>query len=158
MPQKTMYAERPDDAVLITNGGSALAVFRDNIEEIETEDGTQYSAEEYTLPLVMSPSLLERFNANKEDWKEIAIQKDYDEAAAAVRAIRNRLLDETDKEMSLDRIVADLPSGQSITDFLPFLKALVQALSSAMAKYRQALRDVPQQRGFPYNVEWPDKP
>lgn len=24
--------------------------------------------------------------------------------------------------------------------------------------YRQALRDVPQQAGFPYEIEWPEKP
>jgi len=27
-----------------------------------------------------------------------------------------------------------------------------------MAIYRQALRDIPQQEGFPYNVVWPEKP
>jgi len=29
---------------------------------------------------------------------------------------------------------------------------------AAWATYRQALRDVPQQAGFPDNVAWPDKP
>ena len=158
MLQKTMYAERPDDAVIITNGDTAIALFRENIEEVETEDGVQYTAEEYSLPLAAAKNIVERFNAHKEDWRELAIQKDYNETAAAVREIRNKLLDATDKEMSLDRIISELPSGQSITDFLPFLKALVTALSSAMAKYRQALRDVPQQEGFPYHVEWPVKP
>lgn len=28
----------------------------------------------------------------------------------------------------------------------------------AWANYRQALLDIPQQAGFPYNVEWPTKP
>ena len=31
-------------------------------------------------------------------------------------------------------------------------------LSTAMATYRQALRDVPTQEGFPYAVTWPSKP
>ena len=30
--------------------------------------------------------------------------------------------------------------------------------AAAWAAYRQALRDVPQQDGFPSNVEWPSKP
>jgi len=28
----------------------------------------------------------------------------------------------------------------------------------AWATYRQALRDVPNQQGFPWSVEWPEKP
>lgn len=33
-----------------------------------------------------------------------------------------------------------------------------QATREAWAAYRQALRDVPQQSGFPLNVVWPQKP
>ena len=33
-----------------------------------------------------------------------------------------------------------------------------QATKDAWAVYRQALRDVPQQAGFPTNVVWPTKP
>jgi len=31
-------------------------------------------------------------------------------------------------------------------------------MSSAWATYRQALRDVPEQSGFPHTITWPDKP
>ena len=31
-------------------------------------------------------------------------------------------------------------------------------MSDAMKTYRQALRDVPQQAGFPSSITWPDKP
>lgn len=31
-------------------------------------------------------------------------------------------------------------------------------MSDAMKTYRQALRDVPQQSGFPSSITWPDKP
>lgn len=31
-------------------------------------------------------------------------------------------------------------------------------MSTEMATYRQALRDLPTQEGFPYNVTWPTKP
>lgn len=31
-------------------------------------------------------------------------------------------------------------------------------MSSAMAAYRQALRDLPAQEGFPHAVTWPSKP
>ena len=29
---------------------------------------------------------------------------------------------------------------------------------AAWATYRQALRDVPEQEGFPWNVQWPEQP
>jgi len=41
------------------------------------------------------------------------------------------------------------------TDYLALSDA---TLSSEMATYRQALRDVPSQAGFPTSVTWPTKP
>lgn len=68
--------------------------------------------------------------------------KEYGLATAAVAARNQRvgLLDEADK---LIHIAED--TGQ--TDRLPALRA-----------YRQALRDVPAQAGFPATVEWPTLP
>ena len=37
-------------------------------------------------------------------------------------------------------------------------KDISDAVSSKYATYRQALRDVPQQSGFPENIVWPVKP
>jgi hypothetical protein len=37
-------------------------------------------------------------------------------------------------------------------------KDIPSNISSAWATYRQALRDVPSQSGFPFNVTWPTKP
>ena len=31
-------------------------------------------------------------------------------------------------------------------------------LTGAWARYRQALRDLPQQPGFPFDIRWPEKP
>jgi hypothetical protein len=33
-----------------------------------------------------------------------------------------------------------------------------QAIKDKWAAYRQTLRDVPQQAGFPENIQWPSKP
>lgn len=57
-------------------------------------------------------------------------------AAAEIRAERDRLLDASDWTQA-----ADAPVDQA-----------------AWATYRQALRDVPQQAGFPQNVTWPTEP
>lgn len=60
-----------------------------------------------------------------------------DEAAAqAIRYNRDRLLAASDWTQ-----VSDAPVDQA-----------------AWATYRQALRDVPQQAGFPDNITWPEVP
>ena len=60
-----------------------------------------------------------------------------EEKAAAIRAERDALLTATDWTQ-----LPDVPV----------------ATREAWAVYRQALRDVPQQAGFPDTVEWPVKP
>jgi hypothetical protein len=60
-----------------------------------------------------------------------------DELAAIARAKRNALLAETDWIQA-----ADVP----------------QATKDLWAPYRQALRDVPEQSGFPTDIVWPVKP
>lgn len=59
------------------------------------------------------------------------------ETAKAVRDDRNRRLAETDWTQ-----VKDVPD----------------LVSSTWAAYRQDLRDLPSQSGFPHNVTWPNKP
>jgi hypothetical protein len=59
-----------------------------------------------------------------------------DQAEGNVRSRRDRLLEESDWTQ-----VLDAPVDQA-----------------AWAAYRQALRDIPQQGGFPYTVTWPTAP
>ena len=35
---------------------------------------------------------------------------------------------------------------------------VVQFGTGKMAKYRQELRDITKQKGFPYEINWPEKP
>jgi hypothetical protein len=63
------------------------------------------------------------------------VNKPQDQAEDAVRNQRNRLLSETD--------------WMALSD---------NTLSPAWASYRQALRDITAQEGFPYSVTWPTKP
>lgn len=68
--------------------------------------------------------------------KEAAYQAGLDaEAAKAVRAERDSLLAETD--------------WTALSDV---------TMSAEMAAYRQALRDITAQEGFPHSVNWPVKP
>lgn len=64
-----------------------------------------------------------------------------EEVAAQVRVERNRLLAESDWTQ-----LADARS------------AMGEAKAAEWDAYRQALRDIPEQPGFPRDVEWPTKP
>ena len=65
--------------------------------------------------------------------------KDGSDFAKEARAERNRLLTETDYLM-----MPDYP--------------LDAEKKAAVLAYRQALRDVPEQEGFPRQIDWPVKP
>ena len=158
MRAKTFYTELPS-AYEIKDGdaGQKIICFRQNIEEIETEDGTQYTADEYTLTLTDTPTLEERIANNIDAWRERAMREDYDRVAAEVRAIRDKLLAESDKEMMIDRMGLEVPTGVSFSAWLEFLKKLGSVVSGDLAKYRQELRDIPKQEGFPYCVVFPTK-
>ena len=77
----------------------------------------------------------------------------YNYTATEIRALRDELLAQSDKYMIFDR----LGLGDSTT-FVSFLAKLKSVLTGDIANYRQALRDITKQDGFPYNVKWPDKP
>lgn len=64
-----------------------------------------------------------------------------EQLAAQVRAERDRLLTASDVNVLPDRWAAMTPETQA-----------------EWSTYRQALRDIPQQPGFPTNVVWPQKP
>lgn len=59
-----------------------------------------------------------------------------DEMAEQVRSRRDKLLDESDWTQ-----MPDAPVDKEV-----------------WSAYRQALRDIPQQSGFPFDVEWPEVP
>lgn len=75
-----------------------------------------------------------------------------EDAANLARAIRNKLLDSSDKEMSLDRLGLDTSTAAK------FVASLVKIFSGAWAQYRQQLRDIPEQAGFPFNITFPTPP
>ena len=159
MRSKTNFAERPQEyEIKDGNAGQKIICFRQNIEEVTTEEGVQYTADEYTLTVIDTQMLEERIADNIEAWREKVMQEDYDRAAAEVRAIRDKLLADSDKEMVLDRMGLEVPTGASFTAWLDFLKGLASAISGSWAQYRQALRDIPEQSGFPYSVEFPEPP
>ena len=70
------------------------------------------------------------------DWK---IQLEKEVLSLDVRLERNKLLSDTDHLIQSDYTISDEKKQE-------------------IKVYRQALRDIPQQDGFPDNIVWPDKP
>lgn len=80
-----------------------------------------------------------QFSVEKQgtEWVQVwTVEKlPVDQAASYVRLYRDELLSKTD--------------WMALSD---------NTLSPAWATYRQALRDITEQEGFPYSVEWPTEP
>ena len=82
-------------------------------------------------------------------YKVACASGDEQAAADAARTLRNRLLDLSDKEMSLDRLGLDASST------FAFLSSLGNIFSGQWVVYRQTLRDTPQQEGVPFDIAFP---
>lgn len=86
---------------------------------------------------------IHQYLRSKIDSGEIKIQPPdtvSDEVIAnEVRDERDALLSETDKYMTLDYPITD-------------------ESKQLLREYRQALRDIPDQDGFPHSIVWPQKP
>ena len=100
----------------------------------------------------------EQVDVVKNAYDDACAVNDEDGAAMYARIIRNKMLSDSDKEMVLDRMDLQVPEGATFTAWLNFLKTLGAAVSSDWSKYRQSLRDLTDQEGFPFEIQWPDKP
>lgn len=130
------YDEKPEELKVVNLGERSVVFVRRDIEEhTDVEEGTywqavEYSAEVNSLNLSITDAFIEHL-----------MDAEADAAAKVIREKRNELLDETDKEMAIDRIERE-----------------PEEIVTAWKAYRQALRDIPEQEGFPFDVEWPVKP
>ena len=115
------------------------------------------------LRITRIENVTNQLRAEMDDVVQAAYEKaveDHDEEQAAkyARIIRNRLLDDSDKEFSFDRLLPEAPSGASFTAWLSWLRELAGVVENNWAVYRKALRDLTDQAGFPFNIVWPVKP
>ena len=81
-------------------------------------------------------------------YEQAVANNDEELAAEIARKIRNRMLDKSDAQMSLDRIGLETSSTTS------FLSSLKNIFNNDWAVYRQHLRDISAQEGFPFNIDW----
>lgn len=85
-------------------------------------------------------------------YEQAVADRDEERAAEMARKIRNHLLDKSDAHMSLDRVYLDT---SSVVGFLSSLKNLH---NNVWSNYRQHLRDISTQSGFPFDIDWGTAP
>lgn len=149
---------KPKALEIERHGEHAEVILREDVTEAIRNGETVYAYEEYRLTVPNRENLLQTVEEAKEKWLEKAKNAEYDALASAVREKRDRLLAETDARMCLDRMGLEAPTGTTFSAWLSFLSGLGKVLSGEWARYRQALRDLPEQEGFPYHVEFPTTP
>ena len=117
-------------------GDIAEIVLFENIEEKEHDGETVFVYDEYRINVPYRETLAASVEANFDGWMSAAKAHAYNSAAAKVREKRNKLIAETDYIM--------------LTDYTLSLEK-----QQAYADYRQALRDITEQDGFPFDVVFP---
>lgn len=138
--------------------GLAEIVLRENITETQKEEETVYLYDEYRLTVPARENLASAVKQNLAAWLARAKDSEKSRLAAAIREKRDKLLKDSDARMCLDRMGLSAPSGTGFTAWLDFLKTLAKEVSGEWAEYRKALRDLPEQPGFPYDVTFPTPP
>lgn len=124
--------------------GKCEIVFFDNIQELEQleDNEKRYFYDTYRVKTNYRDELEQELNDDQDKynkWLELAKNTEYNELATKIREERDALLYATDKYTILD---------------YPITKQDKEAI----LKYRQKLRDMPQEENFPYDVKFPDKP
>lgn len=130
-------ATKPESVKIITVGDRAIIRFAENVTEEKREEETLFSYDEYQIETKNRTMLKISVDKNFEDWLARAKQVEIDALAAEIRDKRNKMLAETDFYFLTDREL-DVPT------------------KVALGEYRQKLRDITKQEGFPKEVVWPE--
>lgn len=162
--------ERPANSFILDNrkGNLIEVTFFDDIKsEMRKEQDSDNEVEVFTykvykITTTFRDNLEEHIQNNLNDWLESLKEQEKNSLASEIREKRNKLLEESDKYMILDRLTMNFPQEISLTNVVSVLKDFFKTLSNikngSWGKYRQELRDLPNQKGFPYDVKFPDKP
>ena len=132
------------------------------LDDIDKSQKVEYEYDSYRTQNCYYKGIELEIERNFNVMVENAKKVEYARLAKEVRTKRDELLKETDKEMCLDRLNLHIPEKLDPTTLLSgvkdFFEALKMVTNDDMAKYRQQLRDIPNQPGFPYKVDFPDIP
>lgn len=156
---KCVSGTRPPEYELRQDNNECLVLLSENVQEKiipgdEGESEIEYSFDRYSITVPYRDNLEQDIAAEPAKWLLIAKEKEIEELSAKIRKKRNELLAESDNAFCIDRICHDITDISTTT----FTEKLKELADSPITKYRQALRDIPEQEGFPYKVVWPTKP
>lgn len=115
--------------------GKVTVSFHDNIQKQDD----RYCYDRYKIILNDRANLAEEIENNYECWLQFAKDTEYEKLATEVRAKRDKLLNQTDWTQVADTVL----DGEKQEEY---------------KVYRQYLRDLTKQEGFPYKVIFPVKP
>ena len=101
------------------------------------KNGVEFKNNKWMWAWTIGPIFTDNEEATATEQQAAYVQRIDDERAKSVRQSRNQKLAET-----------DWTQGKDIAD----------EVSTAWATYRQALRDIPAQSGFPWTVVYPTQP
>lgn len=126
-----------------------------------------------SFPAVLTPELVEPFGFGMFEYSQIPEPAHHYDKAVEAQAIRDaqgvwRQVWELVPMSEAERLKADHDQAAIMrhardmaltrSDFSQMADAPAWVDQAAWAQYRQALRDVPQQGGFPWQVSWPELP
>ena len=129
-PEKNYNIDVREDKAIIT--------FFDNIQEVTEDEETKYTYDTYEIRIQNREDLKEKMEDTEyyNSLLELAKEEYGQTLADEVRKIRDELLKETDKYL-----LEDFPISEEQKEKYKI--------------YRNALRKIPEQEGFPYDVEFP---
>ena len=143
---KVESTEKPS-AIYIEDLGNnkCLVALTTNVQVVETQNGEnkenniKYVYDYYTLETINRSTLESDIQENFDLWLNFAKEKEYNEKAKVIRIQRDKMLTDTDWTQISDN-------------------SLSEKVKQEYQVYRQALRDIPEQPGFPYEVVFPVEP
>lgn len=143
MERQESNIQLPSFKIDLKENDKCVVFFNELIEtEIRQEEETErtiYVYSTYELKTNCRANLEAEITANYESWLNHVKTCDEITTAQEIRAKRNKLLTESDYTQVEDAVLST-------------------EQKQAYQNYRQSLRDISSQAGFPYKVEWPKKP
>lgn len=116
----------------------AIITFFDNIQEVTENEETKYIYDVFEIKIQNREDLEQKLEDEGyyDSLLELAKEEYGQKLADEIRKIRGELLQETDKFL-----LEDFPISEEQKEKYKI--------------YRNALREIPEQQGFPYEVSWP---
>ena len=146
---KVSSAVMPEKAFQILRNGTKCTVeFCDNVKSNPVVDGItgqtmpSWDYDKYSYETDYSPGLTAQIESNYNTWLQKAKTAEIASEGTKVRNYRDNLLNQCDLQYCNSEKWA----------------AMAEDKQKEWTAYKQALRDVPIQSGFPYSINWPTMP